>query len=215
MPKTEPFDKYIDQYEDWFVQNRYAYQSELEAVRRHLPAQGKGLEIGVGSGLFAEPLGISHGIEPSAEMRKLAVKRGIHVIHGVAEKLPVGDHLYDYAVMVTTICFLDDVLVALQESRRILRPGGKLIIGFVDRNSPIGQLYQKHKDENVFYREARFYSVDQVTAYMKLAGFYEFFYTQTIFSMLDEISKPEEIKEGYGEGSFVVISGINKNQGRR
>lgn len=65
MSKIEPFEKYLDLYEDWFVQNRYAYQSEVEAVRRHLSPESRGLGIGVGSGLFAEPLGIHDGVEPS------------------------------------------------------------------------------------------------------------------------------------------------------
>lgn len=46
MPKTEPFEKYFDQYEDWFVQNQYGYRSEIDAIRSHLPAHGTGLEIG-------------------------------------------------------------------------------------------------------------------------------------------------------------------------
>ena len=211
MPKTEPFEKHFDQYEDWFVQNRYAYQSELEAVQRHLPGGSRGLEIGVGSGLFAEPLGIHHGVEPSAKMRGLAVKRGIHVVNGVAENLPFEDHIYDYALMVTTICFLDDVQLSLKEAWRILKPDGKLIIGFVDKNSPIGTLYETHKDENVFYRQAKFYSVDEITGFLKQTHFYALRYTQTIFQMLDKIKKPEEVKEGYGEGSFVVVSGIKRN----
>ena len=62
MPKIEPFEKCLDLYEDWFVKNRYVYQSEVEAVRRHLPPKSIGLEIGVGSGLFAKPLGIHVGL---------------------------------------------------------------------------------------------------------------------------------------------------------
>ncbi|NQU27506.1 MAG: hypothetical protein HQ528_04385 [Candidatus Marinimicrobia bacterium] len=68
MAKIEPFEKYIDQYEAWFVHNRYAYQSEIEAVRYHLPNEGRGLEIGVGCGLFAKPLGIHYGVDPSEKM---------------------------------------------------------------------------------------------------------------------------------------------------
>ena len=208
MPKTEPFEKYFDQYEDWFVQNHYTYQSELEAVRRHLPAGGRGLEIGVGSGLFAEPFDIHYGIEPSTRMRKQAVQRGVkNVVDGVAEMLPFNDHFFDFALMVTTICFLDDVQLSLKEARRILKPNGKMIIGFVDKNSTVGKLYEKHKEENVFYRQAKFYSVKEIDGLLKQSKFYALRHTQTIFQMLDKIKKPEEIKEGYGEGSFVVVSG--------
>jgi len=212
MPKTEPFEKHINRYEDWFVQNRYAYQSEIEAVRRHLPAQGRGLEIGVGSGLFAQPFGIHYGVEPSARMRKQALQRGVkNVADGVAEKLPFDDLFFDFALMVTTICFLDNVKQAFREAWRVIRPECKLIIGFVDKNSPVGKFYERHKSENVFYRDAVFYSVDHVTRFMEQANFYGLEYTQTIFRMLDEIKKPEEVKEGYGEGSFLVVSGVKRD----
>ena len=211
MSKIEPFEKHFIQYEDWFVQNRYAYQSELEAVRRHLPAGGRGMEIGVGSGLFAEPFGIHYGVEPSARMRKQALQRGvINVVDGAAEKLPFEDHFFDFALMVTTICFLDDVKQAFREAWRVIKTDGKLIIGFVDKNSSLGKLYEKHKNENVFYRDAMFYSLDEVAGFFNQAHFYGLKYTQTIFRMLDEIKEPEDVKEGYGEGSFVVVSGIKR-----
>lgn len=209
MPKIKPFEQHFDQYEEWFLENKAAYQSELEAVRRHMPKEGRGIEIGVGSGLFAEPLEIHYGVEPSARMRKQAVKRGVNVIESVAEKMPIADNFYDFALMVTTICFLDDVPKSITEGRRILKPGGKLIIGLVDKNSPVGKLYQEHQENNVFYRDAIFYTTNEVVAFMKEAGFRDFYFTQTIFKMVDEIKEPEEVKEGYGEGSFVVISAKN------
>ena len=80
MPKTEPFDNYPDEYDNWFVINKYAFQSELNAIKKALPPQGKGIEIGVGSGIFAEPLGITQGIDPSRAMREKAKKRNIKAI---------------------------------------------------------------------------------------------------------------------------------------
>lgn len=47
MPKTEPFDQHADEYEHWFAVNKYAYQSELKAIKNMLPDSGKGVEIGV------------------------------------------------------------------------------------------------------------------------------------------------------------------------
>jgi hypothetical protein len=56
-----------------------------------LPKSGTGVEIGVGTGRFAEPLGIRVGVEPSKAMRQVAQKRGIEVIDGVAQVLPFDD----------------------------------------------------------------------------------------------------------------------------
>jgi len=207
MAKIGPFEKYADRYEEWFLKNSFAYQSELQAIKVLLPLYGVGIEIGVGSGRFAAPLGIKIGIEPSEVMRKRASEKGIEVIDGVAEDLPFQDERFDFALMVTTICFLDDIEASLKEAHRVLKPGGFLIIGFVDRESPLGQSYLKRAQENVFYKHATFYSVKEVVSYMKKSRFGNFAFTQTIFQDLEKIKASEPVKEGYGEGAFVVVRG--------
>ena len=206
MPKVEPFEQHRDEYERWFEDNRYVYQSEINAVKKLIPDEGVGVEIGVGSGRFAAPLGIKYGLDPSPKMAEIARQRGIEVKIGVGEELPYEDESFDFALMVTTICFLDDVRKTLKEIWRILKQNGKVIIGFVDRDSKIGKEYLKKKDRSLFYGPAIFFSVDEVTNFLKDAGFGNFKYVQTVFGMLDEIKSVEPVKEGYGEGSFVVIS---------
>ena len=202
--KIEPFELYSEKYEEWFDKNRSAYESELRAVKKMLPKEGRGVEIGVGSGRFAAPLGIKFGIEPSLKMRTIAKKRGIQVIDGVAEKLPYEDGSFDYALMVTTLCFLDDVDMAFHEVHRILKPGGYFINGFIDRESRIGKSYEKNKEKSVFYKVAKFYSVDEVIGHLEKAGFAENRVIQTLFHNLEDIRSVEPIMRGYGKGSFVV-----------
>jgi len=205
MPKIRPFEKYTDQYENWFEKNRYVYQSEINAIRVILPDFKNGIEIGVGSGRFAKPLGIKFGVEPSYEMRKIAQSRGIEVVDSAAEKLPFKDCSFDLALMVTTLCFLDDERKAFIEIYRILKPGGYFINGFVDKNSRVGRIYQKNKQKSVFYREAIFFTTEEVVKLLEKTGFKDFEFRQTVFSTLDKINQVEKIKEGYGEGSFIVI----------
>jgi SAM-dependent methyltransferase len=205
MPKIEPFEKHASQYEEWFERNKFAYESELQAIKEQLPEGKNGIEIGVGSGRFAAPLGIKLGLDPSKEMRKLAQKRGIQVIDGVAEAIPFGNSEFDFVLMVTTLCFLDDIEAGLKEAHKVLRSGGCFILGFIDANSPMGRLYQQRKKGNVFYRKATFYSVEEVVAYLNKAGFKDFNFRQTLFSLLTDIRGIEPVKEGYGEGSFIVV----------
>ena len=207
MARIAPFEQYPNRYEKWFHKNKFAYMSELAAVKRIVPLNRKGIEIGIGSGRFAAPLGIRVGIEPSQKMIELAVQRDIRVIQGIAEVLPVGDERFDFVLMVTTICFLDDIEKSLKESYRILKADGCIIVGFVDKKSIIGKQYYKNKNQSVFYSEADFFSADEVVFYLKQAGFHDFSFYQTIYKSLKDIKKIEHIENGYGKGSFVIIKG--------
>ena len=210
MSGVNAFDRNVDHYEQWFVDNPLAYVSELRAVRELLPAGGTGIEIGIGTGRFAAPLGIKKGVEPSQAMVELAKKKGIEVVPGVAERLPFRDGEFDFCLMVTTVCFLDDMDLAFQEARRVLKPAGAFVIGFVDRDSPLGKEYQNRKDKSAFYKEATFFSMAEIIEHLEKAGFGGFELRQTLFKPLAEMEEVEPVKEGHGRGSFVVVRGVKQ-----
>jgi SAM-dependent methyltransferase len=112
---------------------------------------------------------------------------------------------------VTTICFLNDLKEALREVYRVLQPLGHIIIGFINRESRLGQKYMNNKDAHLFYREATFFSMDEVKEYMEVSGFNNFICSQTLFQDPEMMNKPDPVKSGYGEGSFVVIRGQKQN----
>ncbi len=205
MARIEPFEKYSKKYEDWFEKNIFVYESEIQAIKELFPKVKKRIEIGVGSGKFAIPLGIKTGVDPSPRMRKIAEQKGIKVINAVAEDLPFENFQFEVVLMVTTICFVDNLNLAFREAYRILKLGGYLIIGFVDRDSSLGKLYQQHKESSLFYKIATFYSTREVVYNLSKVGFKEFDFRQTIFHGLSEIKDVESVKKDYGEGSFVVI----------
>jgi len=205
MAKTAPFDENVDRYELWFERYPNAYQAELRAVAQLLPKEGIGLDIGTGTGRFSSPIGISVGVEPSIVMARVALTRNIDVVRGVAEDLPIKTEVFDFVLMVTTVCFLDDVNLSFREAFRVLRQGGVFVTGFVDRLSPLGQSYLLHKNENVFYKSATFYTVKEIVNSLNEAGFKNFQYRQTIFKNLSETSPNEPVRQGYGDGAFVVV----------
>ena len=63
MAKIKPFEEHASEYEAWFENNRFVYESEVLAIKEQLPDKGKGIEVGVGSGRFAAPLGIRFGAD--------------------------------------------------------------------------------------------------------------------------------------------------------
>ncbi|WP_435348881.1 class I SAM-dependent methyltransferase [Haloarchaeobius sp. HRN-SO-5] len=206
MPKTAPFESFTDRYEHWFEEFDAAYQSELEALRRIVPTPGYGVEIGVGSARFAAPLGFQVGLDPAAAMLERAQDRGVEVVRGVAEHLPFQDGRFDTALVVTTICFVDDVPRTLTEARRVVGPSGRLVIGYIDADSPVGRTYREQKEENPFYRDAVFVSTDELVDQLEAAGFGDFEFVQTIYRQPDEITALDRIESGYGDGSFVGIA---------
>jgi ubiquinone/menaquinone biosynthesis C-methylase UbiE len=205
MVKSAVFDKNAIEYDSWFDSHQIEYAQELDAIRKFLPTGGKGVEIGAGTGRFAQPLGVSLGIEPSEAMREIASGRGVNSIDGIAESLPIGDESYDYALLVTTVCFLDSPEVAFREVFRILKKDGHIIVGLIDKNSILGMKYDKRKSESKFYKEASFYSVEEIRKELERAGFAGFDYLQVILPEDANENLMPEIKRGYGEGSFVVL----------
>jgi SAM-dependent methyltransferase len=200
------FEKSAREYDGWFDQNKLVYQSELLAIKAFLPPEGFGLEIGVGTGRFAAPLGIAVGVEPARAMAKIARNRGIKVCQADAAELPFGKGLFDFVVMVTVLCFLKDPGRALMEAERVIKAPGKLIIGMIDPDTPLGRSYEKKKAENKFYRQARFYPVRLILEWLKKLGFGNLATCQTIFPELSSLTEMEPLRENHGQGGFVVIA---------
>ena len=204
------FDHYYKKYDAWYDKNKFAYLSELEAIKRVLPKKGKGLEVGVGTGKFAQALGIKFGIDPSIEMLKIAKKRGINVRLGDGESLPFKNDTFDYVAIIITICFVKHPQRVIEESYRVLKNNGKIIVGIIDKDSFLGKFYQKK--ESVFYGKAKFFSVAELTNLIKNIGFNKFSYSQTIFELSDKVSSIEKPQNGFGNGSFVVISATKNRE---
>ncbi len=206
MNATDIYNQFSAEYDEWFERHSNLYQSELSALQSVIPEDGKGIEIGVGTGRFAQLLNIQYGVEPSQAMANIARQRGIEVI---AEDLPIETATFDFAIMVTVDCFLSDIPKAFSEVHRILKPKGIFIIGMIDKNSPLGQLYEKDKANSVFYKNAIFHSVEEITGLMQSAGFDKFQYQQT--PTYPTNTETEQPKSGYGKGSFVVIAAEKTN----
>jgi len=205
MTRIAAFDTNTERYDQWFIRHDAAYFSELAAVRRLLPQRGMCLEIGVGTGRFAAALGIPIGVDPSLNMLQRACARDLTGIRGIAEALPFVDHAFDCCLIVTTICFVDDPRAMLREADRVLKPGGKLVIGFIDRDSHLGRHYLSRQLESVFYREATFYAARDVESLLTGAGFAKLSWVQTLFDTPGQTNQIEETRPGFGEGSFVVV----------
>ena len=204
------FEELARRYDAWFERHPSAYESELRAIRELLPG-GRVLEVGVGTARFASELGVGFGAEPASAMAELAKKRGVRVCRAAAEALPFRPESFDGGLLVNVLCFLEQPEHALGEALRVLRPGGRIVVGIIDRESWLGMRYARSR--GAFYRHARFYSAAEAAELLRSAGFGNLRFVQTLFRDPEKLSKAEPVRHGYGEGGFVAISAEKTTRG--
>jgi ubiquinone/menaquinone biosynthesis C-methylase UbiE len=198
------FDETWQDYDQWYDEHQALYQSELAALKMAVPS-GAGLEIGVGTGRFAESLQARFGLDPAIKMLRAAKKRGIAVVQGMGESLPFKEESFDFVQIVFVIEFVDDPFVFLREAARSLRRNGALILGFIDKDSEWGRYYAGDPSHRVHFHPP---SREEILNILKEIGmqFQEAF--QTLFQPPPDISIQENPKQGFGEGGFVVFRAI-------
>jgi SAM-dependent methyltransferase len=134
-----------------------------------------------------------------------AAARGLVTVEGTAEALPFGRSCFDHVLVVTTICFVDSPSRMIDEAHRVLRPRGKIVIAFIDREGLLGRHYLAHQSESIFYRDAVFYSAPEVDELLRQGSFVVRAWGQTLFRPLAEVKEIEPLRAGKGRGSFVVV----------
>ena len=206
---SSPFDSLAREYDSWFdEEGNLIFLIEARALTELLSTLPKPwLEIGVGSGRFAQTLGIETGLDPSINLIKMAKLRGVNTILGKGEQLIFIDKSFGTVFIICSLCFLDSPLEVLKEAHRILIPGGSLVLGLVLKESPWGCFYQAMKAEgHRFYKYATFYEYDEVTALMKQAGFKTDRVVSTLFQQPGNVRHIEKPCEGFSRnGGFTVI----------
>ncbi|WP_198018141.1 methyltransferase domain-containing protein [Hippea jasoniae] len=202
------FERCFEKYEAWFDKYAAVYESELNMLKAILPPFERALEVGVGSGRFAAPLGIKEGVEPSSEMAKIATERGIKIYPAFAENLPLENNSYDFVLIAVTICFVKDPKKTLKEAYRVLKEDGKIVVAIVDRETQIGKEYLNKKEKGQFYRYVNFFSTEEIHRLLEDAGFRIENTYQTLFGKsIKDINSVQGFREGYGEGGFVAVLG--------
>jgi SAM-dependent methyltransferase len=209
---SSPFDDLAKEYDAWFdEEGSLVYFIEVQAFKSFLPSLPKPwLEIGVGSGRFAQALEIGIGVDPSIKLVKMARHRGVTTLLGWGEQELFDEESFGAIFLIVTLCFLDSPLEVLKEASRILMPGGKLVLGLVLRESPWGQFYQTKKAQgHRFYKFATFYSFDEVVRLIEQSGFTTEKTISTLFQRPGEVHHAEDPREGYfyDAGFTIIVAG--------
>ncbi|MDA8336901.1 MAG: methyltransferase domain-containing protein [Peptococcaceae bacterium] len=168
------FDDHAAGYDAWYAtpMGGLVDRLEKEAVFRLLePRRGQTiLDVGCGTGNYALELAARGlavtGVDVSPAMLELAREkaraRSVAVSFHAANalKLPFADHSFEAVLSVTALEFVAEPAAALIEAYRVLKPGGRLVVGVIGRESAWGCYYAERartRPDSVF-RQAHLYT---------------------------------------------------------
>ncbi len=208
---SQAFGAVAHEYDAWYEDN-LLFANELKAIKALGPWERPALEVGVGTGRFATALEIEFGLDPTFEMLALARNRGIRCVCGLAEALPFRDQSLATVAFFFTLCFILQKKAALKEAFRVLKVGGRVLLGMVPRESSWGQFYtQKGQKGHPLYRFAQFLTLDEALALAKEVGFSLGRSSSILFFKPEESPRPESPRSGLAsEAGFVVLELIKK-----
>jgi SAM-dependent methyltransferase len=227
------FDEMASEYDVWFQRNQRVLESEVRLLAHLLgPDPGRTLSVGCGTGLFELILRREHGIdvgfgvEPALGMATVARARGLEVHAGTAEALPLEAGSFDTVVMNGIPSYVDDLERAVSEAKRVLRPGGRLVMLDVPAESSYGLLYRlaaevgdwdddflsrvapEHPYPIEFAKAANWRTTEEKLALFRQAGFEDLYVAQTLTrhpKFSDD--EPEDPSQGFERGDYVGIRG--------
>lgn len=202
------FDLHAEEYDTWYRKNKEIFESECKLIES-LGLKGFGIDIGVGTGIFASFSHISIGVDPAVNMLKIAKSKGIETVRASGEALPFKEKVFDFAIMIATLCFLEKPKVVLMETRRILKDGGTLAVCILPKDSKWGELYEKKKSEgHKLYKFAHFYKFKEALDLINEMGFKVTIVKSTLRQPPGKVFDIEEPQDGFDGHGFACIKAI-------
>ena len=227
----QKFDGYASHYDAWFMENENLFTSELLLFKKVLgDYEGKKmLSVGCGSGLFESQIDRANieGIEPSEDMGRIAVKRGVNVIaFETIENVELQEDKYDVIYFNGSSSYMNDLTYVYSKAYKDLKKGGKIILLDVPKESAFGFMYLLGKQLGTYENEvlervmpglpypielarsAVWHSTEDKIRVLKKIGMKNFnFYQTLIKNPMYTSEEVEEVKEGYKSGGYVAIIG--------
>lgn len=180
------FKELAARYDAWYETplGSLAHALEQEAIFRLAETKPgeRTIDIGCGTGIYTLALarrGVHVvGVDPSWEMIAIAREKfrraglpGFFVL-GSAEALPFRPGCFDLALAVTSLCFVRSPDQTIEETRRVLKPEGRLVLGELNRFSPWA-LWRRLKGlvTETIYNQAHFWGRRELESLLRRKGF--------------------------------------------
>jgi arsenite methyltransferase len=174
--------------------NRGTVQAAVDATGLGPGQSAADLGFGGGVGLRAlldrvGPEGVVHGVDLSATMlatarthyREEIANGQLSVQEGDLAALPLPDSSLDAVITINTLYFVSDVEAVIAEIARVLRPGGRVVIGVGDPTSMASIPFTAHG--------FTIRPIDDLVRHLRAAGF----------------GQPEHQRVGSGDGAFHLL----------
>ena len=215
---VQAFEDLAERYDAWYdtAAGQVLFDLELGAIRPLLAGTaGPRLEVGVGSGRFAAALGIEVGLDPAEMPLRLAKARGVPVLRGVGDQLPFADDTFGAVALIVTLCFVENPVAVLTEVGRVLRPGGRLVVGLVPLDSAWGRSYEeKGRAGHPFYHHARFQTLAGHRRALSMAGFRLVEARSTLFQAPSDEPVAEPVRgDAVAGAGFVALAAQRESAG--
>ncbi|HXS01674.1 MAG TPA: methyltransferase domain-containing protein [Pyrinomonadaceae bacterium] len=130
---TYPIMFRVEQSHWWYTGRRKILADFVEAICREVTdRRPRILDVGCGTGanlLMLSQYGDAEGVDVSEDALAFCRERGLDKVRlGAAEELPYEDGTFDLVTALDVVEHLDDDLAGLREMRRVLRPGGRVLL---------------------------------------------------------------------------------------
>ncbi len=160
----------------------HALESEAIFALAEVKTGERVLDIGCGTGIYTLELARRNvhvvGVDPSMEMILIAREKfrqaelKCYFICGSAEALPFRPERFDLALAVTSLCFVRSPDRAIAEIYRVIMPGGRLVLGELNRFSLWAFLRRlKGLFRETIYNQAHFWGRRELERLLRKRGF--------------------------------------------
>lgn len=172
------FDQTASTYDEWCKTPLGQLVDRMEKqmmVQLANPKQGeKALDLGCGTGIYtfllsemgveATGIDISTAMLEAAKQKVLQKKQQVDFILGDIQDLPFPDQSFDLVISNIVLEFVESPKKVISEALRVLKPNGRLIIGFIGKDSDWARIYQKQGKEKLdsVFANAHFYNAAQI-----------------------------------------------------
>jgi hypothetical protein len=211
LKESRPHFKFLaDQYDLWFEREKLISQIAQKALKNLLPSLPKPwLALGAGSAACSQTLGIPWVIDPAKNLVQSVSKGRTRGVSGEGEYMPILSHRIGSIFLILTLCLSFKPGLLMRECHRVLMGEGKVVVGFMPRQSPWGKLYMRKREHgHPFYRFARFYSIEEMERLIMHARFAIQGIFSTLFQNPGEVSTLETPMRGYRpQAGFLVLIG--------